>query len=74
MPEAVSVLAAFIASDNVRTPSVEVVLAVTLLSDIVTEFYSCPECGKTAVPHEAMFMQQVMNAYAWRQAVAMELF
>ena len=45
-----------------------------LLSGILDEFYSCPACGKTAVPNEAMFMQQAMKAYAWQQAVAMELF
>ncbi len=45
-----------------------------LLSGILAEFYSCPACGKTAVPNEAMLMQQAMRTYAWQQAVALELF
>lgn len=45
-----------------------------LLSGILDEFYSCPECGRTAVPNEAMYLQQAMKAQAWQQAVAMELF
>jgi hypothetical protein len=42
-----------------------------LLSGILDEFYSCPECGKTAVPNEEMYAQQAMNTYAWHQVVAM---
>ncbi len=45
-----------------------------LLSGILDEFYSCPECGRTAIPNEAMFVQQAMNATAWQQMVALELF
>jgi hypothetical protein len=45
-----------------------------LLSGILDEFYSCPACGKTAVPNEKMFTQQAMNISAWHLAVATELF
>jgi predicted RNA-binding Zn-ribbon protein involved in translation (DUF1610 family) len=45
-----------------------------LLSGILDEFYSCPACGQTAVPTEEMYAQQAMNAYAWHQVVAVELF
>lgn len=45
-----------------------------LLSGILDEFYSCPDCGKTAMPNEETYAQQAMKAYAWQQVVAMELF
>jgi hypothetical protein len=44
------------------------------LGGILDEFYSCPACGKTAVPNEDMFAQQPLNAYARHQVVAIELF
>ncbi|HEX4949753.1 MAG TPA: hypothetical protein VFZ34_24020 [Blastocatellia bacterium] len=44
------------------------------LGGILDEFYSCPVCGKTTVPNEKMFARQPMNAYAWNQVVAVELF
>lgn len=44
------------------------------LGGILDEFYSCPTCGKTAVPNEEMYAQQARNAYAWHQVVAMKLF
>jgi hypothetical protein len=45
-----------------------------LVNGILDEFYSCPACGKTAVPNEDMLVQKPMNAYAWHLAVATELF
>ncbi|HEX4950623.1 MAG TPA: hypothetical protein VFZ34_28415 [Blastocatellia bacterium] len=48
--------------------------AADALGGILDEFYSCPACGKTAVPNETMFAQQPMHAYAWHQVVAMKLF
>lgn len=44
------------------------------LGGILDEFYACPACGKTAIPNEEMFAQQPMNASAWHQVVAVELF
>lgn len=51
-----------------------VLVRVQMLSGILDEFYSCPACGQTAVLNEEMYAQQAMKAYAWQQAVAMELF
>jgi predicted RNA-binding Zn-ribbon protein involved in translation (DUF1610 family) len=45
-----------------------------MLNGILDEFYSCPDCGKTAVPNEKLFAQQAKNAYACHLAVATELF
>lgn len=44
------------------------------LGGILDEFYACPRCGKTAVPHEEMYAQQAMTAYEWHQVGAMKLF
>ncbi len=45
-----------------------------LLAGILDEFYSCPACGKTAVPNDEIYVQQMLRAQAWHQAVAMKLF
>ena len=45
-----------------------------LLAGILDEFYACPVCGKTAVPNDEMYVQQMLCAQAWNQAVAMKLF
>ena len=45
-----------------------------LLGGILDEFYSCPACGRTAVPNENTYLQQMLRAQVWEQAVAMKLF
>jgi hypothetical protein len=44
-----------------------------LLSGILDEFYSCPECGRTAIPNE-IYAEQTVVAYRWNTAAVFELF
>lgn len=44
-----------------------------LLSGILDEFYSCPECGRTAIPNE-MYAGHAVIGCRWNTAASVELF
>ena len=62
-----------VTSDYTLTPA-DLLREEDQLDGILDEFYACSACGKTAVPNEKLCAQQATNAYAWKLAVATELF
>jgi predicted RNA-binding Zn-ribbon protein involved in translation (DUF1610 family) len=43
-----------------------------LLGGILDEFYSCPECGRTAIPNE-IYAEQTVLTYRWNLVSALEI-